>query len=86
MSSAPDPAAPHCHCCKDGSRKNIRELSRTAHAVMVGQGTFWDTDGRKHNHFGTPGGTADYQCECGHRWTAAYKATYFPCWCSWGTT
>lgn len=85
MSTAPDPSAPNCACCKT-NRKAIRETMRRVNAVQIGQGIFWDDQGRKHQHFGAPGGTADYACECGHSWSGAFPATFYPCWCGWPQT
>lgn len=78
----PDPCAPQCACCQN-NRRPIRELGRRLNAVSVGQGVLWDAQGRKHQHFGVAGGFASYECECGHRWEAAFPNTLYPCWCNW---
>lgn len=86
-SPAPDPSAPVCAMCQTkNTRKTIREAQRRVTGTEVGPGILWDADGRKHQHFSSPGGFASYVCECGYRWDAAFKATYYPCWCSWGSS
>ena len=55
------------------------------HGVKVGDGVIFDAAGRKHEHYGTPGGKKSYRCDCGNRWSQSVPVTLYPCWCGWGT-
>lgn len=83
----PDPNAPSCAVCEaNGRRQAIFLVRKQMNAVLVSEGIFYDSDGRKHEHYGTAGGQDVYKCECGHVWKAAFSKTLFPCWCGWGAT
>lgn len=82
---APDPNAPVCVVCRaGGARLIVREVLTTPNSDTVGEGVFFDAGGRKHAHYGTPGGLKYYRCDCGHKWSQEFDATLFSCWCGWG--
>ena len=71
---------PTCEkCAARGERQEISAGGCSQHAVMIGRGTFYDEQGKAHYHSGSPGGSHDWRCACGHSWEESYGSSLSPC-------